>query len=96
MCLSLSRKTVLNIRETVLTRDHARMIRSLLCANKNKLVLFVRSCECSASFSGDLGFWGVTRIWLIHLVEFLDFLDFLARILCVIYLVEFLGFFGIC
>jgi hypothetical protein len=39
--------------------------------------------------SGGVGFWGVTRIWLIHLVEFLDFL---ARILCVIYLVEFLGF----
>jgi hypothetical protein len=89
VCLSVSLKTVLNIRETVLTRDHAR---SLLCANKNKLVLFVRSCECSGSFSGGLGFWGVTWIWLIHLVEFLDFLDFPARILRVIYLVEFFGF----
>jgi hypothetical protein len=68
------------------------MIRSLLCANENKFVLFVRSCECSASCSGGLGFWGVTRIWLIHFAEFLDILDFLARILCVIYLVEFLGF----
>ncbi len=59
---------------------------------QNKLVLFVRSCECSGSFSGGLGFWGFTRIWLIHLVEFLDFLDFLARILCVIHPVEFFGF----
>jgi hypothetical protein len=95
VCLSvcLSLKTLLNIRETVLTRDHARMIRSLLRANKNKLVLFVRSCECSGSFSGGLGFWGDTWIWLFHLV---DFLDFLARILCVIYLVEFLGFGDFC